>query len=99
MPKRKTKKEKREQATGLLDLGAIDETEFEQQWNAAGGTIVDGGSIEDATDESLAAMFNARSATEEQKAHFASLIVARGLTACGCEDCQNVEAYAKLWDK
>jgi hypothetical protein len=94
--KRTQNLEKLDEAMGLADLGAIDEREFERRWEAAGGILRDG-NIEDATDEQLAAMYSV--AAGGMKLYLASLIVARGLTACGCEHCQKVEAYAKRWDE
>jgi hypothetical protein len=94
---RNKRKQKLDEVLGLADLGAIDEKEFDRRWDAAGGITVNGGSVENAPDEHLIAFFNARTATEGQKAYFASLIVGRGLATCGCKDCRKVHAYAKRW--
>jgi hypothetical protein len=97
MRKRKQDQAKLEETVGLADLGVIDEQEFERRWSAAGGSFVDM-RLEDASDEHLIAVFNAPTATDGHKAYIASLLVARGLTACGCEHCQKLEAYAKRWN-
>lgn len=95
---RKPNKKKLDEVMGLADVGAIDEQEFERRWQAAGGTIEDRGLIEDASDEHLVTMFALPSATGGMKAYLASLLVKRGLTACGCPHCREVEALAARWE-
>lgn len=94
MRKRRQNFRKADEAWGLAQLGVIEEHEFEHRLEVAGVQVIDRGSFEDAPDEVLCALF-ASGVTEGTKAYFASLIVARGLTTCGCEHCQAVEAYAK----
>ncbi|PYO94744.1 MAG: hypothetical protein DMD60_14225 [Gemmatimonadetes bacterium] len=78
-------------------LGTTTEAEFQAEWTAAGGTITDGGPLAQAPDAALAELYHAAPKGKGMRLYLAALLVARGLTACGCETCQMVETDARAW--
>jgi hypothetical protein len=84
----------------LADLSPDEAAQItDEEFAALGGTIVDGGDIEDAPTDYLLAAFHAPSASAGQKAYFASLLVDRGVccTAPDCAPCDEVRARAEAF--